>query len=87
MTDDDAGRAVHEALGLFLRENEIAVAWTLTIDVAGEGGLRYLAHRAGGGADGSDSPMAWTYLGMVRAAMQAAEDQLRDATEDVGDDD
>jgi len=60
-----AKQQVHEALADFLDEGEIAVSWCLTIDVAGPDGIRYLAHRAGGGADGQDTPMAWTALGML----------------------
>ncbi len=77
---------VHEAISGLLREDEIAVAWTLTIDVAGADEVRYLAHRAGGGSDGNDKPMVWTALGMLRAGLQVAEDQLRDCTEDIEDD-
>jgi hypothetical protein len=83
----DAHRAVHEAIGGMLDEGEIAISWTLTIDVAGPDQRRYLAHRAGGGADGADAPVAWTALGMLRASMQAAEQQLRDGTVDYDTDD
>lgn len=77
---------VHEALGAYLRPDEIAVGWMVVIDVAGPEGVRYLAHRGGGGADGSESPTAWAALGMLRASMQSAEDQLRSWTVDVEDD-
>lgn len=86
MTYDDARRKVHEAIGGLLAEGEIAIAWTLTIDVAGPNNVRYLAHRAGGGADGDDAPMAWAALGMLRASAGVAEAQLREATEDYDDD-
>lgn len=87
MTDNEqAQRDVHAALAKYLDDGEIAVAWTLTIDIAGPNQSRYLAHRAGGGHDGSDFPMAWTALGMLRSSMQQAEDQLRDATSDFDDD-
>lgn len=72
--------AVHEALAGYLDPDEIAVAWVLTIDVAGADGTRYLAHRAGGGDQGDEAPMAWTALGMLRASMQVAEQQLRAST-------
>lgn len=85
MTDADAHRHVHTAIGELLDEGEIAIAWTLTIDVAGSNQCRYLAHRAGGGADGTDAPMVWTALGMLRASVQVAEEQLRDCTEDTDD--
>jgi hypothetical protein len=80
VTHEDAQRAVHEAVGLMLDDGEIAVHWTLTIDVAGPNDTRYLAHRAGGGIDGTDHPMVWTALGMLRASVQVAEGQLRDQT-------
>jgi hypothetical protein len=79
MTDDEfdeAYRRVHEAIGALLDEGEIAICWTLTIDVAGPDNVRYLAHRAGGGHDGTDGPMAWTALGMLRASVGLAERQL-----------
>lgn len=84
MSDDSAKRAVHDAIGGLLDDGEIAVAWTLTIDVAGPDDTRYLAHRAGGGIDGNDSPMIWTALGMLRAGLQVAERQLEDCTVDEG---
>lgn len=79
----DAQKAVHEALGLYLGEGEIAVGWCLTIDVAGQDGHRYLAHRAGGGHDGTENPMAWTALGMLTASADVARQQLIDSTEDT----
>lgn len=88
MSDDDARREAHEAIGGLLEDGEIAVAWTLTIDVAGPDERRYLAHCAGGGHDGTDQPMMWAALGMLRASVQVAEEQLRDSTEDAdGEDD
>jgi hypothetical protein len=83
----DARQAVHEAIGQLLDDGEIAISWTLTIDVAGPDRRRYLAHRAGGGADGTDAPMAWTALGMLRSSMQLAEQQLRQGTEDTDEED
>jgi hypothetical protein len=86
MTEDEgleAAAAVHEALKGYLDEGEIAVGWTLTIDVAGPDGVRYLSHRAGGGHDGSERPMAWVALGMARASMKLAERQLADMTFDA----
>jgi hypothetical protein len=84
-TYDEARRHVHEAISGLLDEGEIAIAWTLTIDVAGPDDTRYLAHRAGGGFDGADGPMAWTALGMLRASVRLAEDQLAAMTEDADD--
>lgn len=75
MSYDDARRRVHEAVGGLLDDGEIAVAWTLTIDVAGPNDTRYLAHRAGGGIDGAESP-----------SVGVAEAQLLDMTEDADDD-
>lgn len=84
---DDARRRVHEAIGGLLDDDEFAVCWCLTIDVAGSDDRRYLAHRAGGGLDGTENPMAWTALGMLRASMQCAEAQLLEGTEDINEDD
>ncbi len=85
MCSDEAQQRLHEAIGDILREGELAVSWTLTIDVASPDGTRYLAHRADGGHDGQDGPMIWAAIGMLRASLQVAEDQLRDCTEDVDD--
>lgn len=76
---------VHDAIGRLLNEGEIAIGWTLTIDVAGPANTRYLAHRAGGGIDGGSPPTAWTALGMLRAGAQVAEAQLAGATVDHDD--
>lgn len=86
MTYQEAQAKVHEAIGGLLDDGEFVMAWTLTIDVAGPDERRYLAHRAGGGADGTDSPMVWTALGMLRSSVQVAEDQLRGCTDDAEDD-
>lgn len=84
---DDAQRAVHEAVGGMLADGEIAINWVLTIDVAGPDNRRYLAHRAGGGHEGTDGPMAWTALGMLRASVGLAEAQLLGMTTDTIDED
>lgn len=73
---EDPAEGVHEALKGYLDEGEIVVSWIVVIDVAGPDGQRYLAHRAGGGHDGTDPPMAWAALGMVAAAVGIAERQL-----------
>ena len=83
---DEALRRVHDAIGGLLNDDEFAVGWCLTIDVAGPDDRRYLAHRAGGGLDGTEAPMVWTALGMLRSSMQVAEDQLRESTQDAEDD-
>lgn len=85
MTYEEAQSRVHEAIGGMLDEGEIAISWVLTIDVAGPDDTRYLAHRAGGGHDGQDAPMAWTALGMLRASAALAEAQLLDMTVDRDD--
>lgn len=85
MAAEDAQRAVHEALAGYLDEGELAVGWCLTIDVAGQDDVRYLAHRAGGGFDGTDSPMMWTALGMLQASVDVARRQLADCTSSTDD--
>jgi hypothetical protein len=77
---DEAAKAVHQALTDSLDEGEIAISWVVTIDVAGPKDVRYLAHRAGGGADGTDAPMTWQALGMLEASAQLAADQVRECT-------
>jgi len=84
MEGSDAPRQrVHEAISGLLEEGEIAVAWTLTIDVAGPDEDRYLEHCSGGGHDGSEPPMVWAALGMLRASVGFAEEQLLDMTQDT----
>lgn len=85
MTGDEANAKVHAAIGCLLDDGEFAMSWALTIDVAGPDDRRYLAHRAGGGADGTDAPMVWTALGMLRASVGVAERQLVEWTEDSDD--
>lgn len=85
MSERTPRQVVHEAIGAMLGEGEIAVAWVLTIDVAGADGSRYLAHRAGGGHDGGDGPMAWTALGMLETAAGTARAQLHDMTTELED--
>jgi hypothetical protein len=77
---EGAQQAVHEALAEYLDDGELALSWVLVIDVAGMDGERYLAHRAGGGADGTDSPISWAALGMLQAAARVAEQQVLEAT-------
>jgi hypothetical protein len=78
----DEQHRLHEAIESILDEGEIAISWVLMIDVAGPDRRRYLAHRAGGGADGSDYPMAWTALGMLMGSADVARKQLLDSTQD-----
>jgi hypothetical protein len=78
---------VHEALRAYLDEDEIAVGWCLVIDVVGTDGTRYLAHRSGGGFDGSENLQVWQALGMLRSSIITAEEQLGDCTQDVEDED
>lgn len=82
---DEAHTKVHEAIGAMLNDGEFAMTWVLTIDVAGPDGMRYLAHRAGGGADGTDRPMAWTAFGMLQASANLAADQVRAQTRNEDD--
>jgi hypothetical protein len=86
MTVEEAQRAVHEALSGFLDDDEITINWVLTIDIAGPDNRRYLAHRAGGGADGTEGPAAWHALGMLQCASDVARDQLRGMTEEPPED-
>lgn len=84
---EEAKRRVHEAIQSWLDEGEIAICWTLTIDVAGPEDTRYLAHRAGGGFDGTENPMTWTALGMLEASVGVAREQLSVSTEEPPEDD
>jgi len=86
MTSAEAHAAVHEAIGGLLDDGEIPIAWCLVVDVVGPDDVRYLAHRSGGGIDGSDAPMIWTALGMLRASLGVAEDQLSACSCDPPDD-
>lgn len=86
MNDDAAKQRVHEAIGDWLDDGEIPICWVLTVDVAGPDNVRYLAHRAGGGADGQDSPMAWTALGMMQSSVKLAERQVAERSDFTVDD-
>lgn len=86
MSEEAAQHAVHQVIGGLLDEGEIAVAWCLTIDVVGPDDVRYLAHRAGGGHDGTEAPTVWAARGMLQASADVAADQLRDCTFDTDDD-
>lgn len=83
----EAQRQVHEALGALLDNDEFVMSWVVTLDVAGPDERRYLAHRAGGGADGTENPTIWAALGMMEASVGVARAQLADATVDLEDDD
>jgi hypothetical protein len=87
MSDRDRIMEVHDAIGALLDDGEIPVAWALVIDVAGADGMRYLAHRAGGGVDGSERPIVWTVLGMLEASVIVTRDQVREVTVDENGDD
>lgn len=86
MSYNKARQQVHEAIGGLLKDGEIAIGWTLTVDVAGPDDMRYLAHRAGGGIDGNSPPLLWTLIGMLRACALSAEGQLAESTEEADDD-
>lgn len=75
----EAQRIAQEALGAFLDEGEIITGWIVSMEVVGPNG-RYLAHRAGGGADGTEEPKTWIILGMLDAGRIEAEDALRAST-------
>lgn len=81
------GRLVHDALTAAFGPDEVVVGWVMVVEVAGPNGVRYLAHRAGGGHDGLEPPTAWTVLGMLESGVDSARDQLREMTVDVHDDD
>lgn len=87
MDREAAQQAVHEALRAYLDDGEIAIAWTLTIDVAGPDGIRYLAHRAGGGHDGTEGPVVWAAVGMLEASLNVAREQIAEMTSDLRDED
>lgn len=71
--DESAGDprpAVHEALHSFLKQDEILVGWTVILEVANvTSQVRYLAHRSGGGANGTDDVMVWTEIGMLESVL------------------
>lgn len=73
---NDPHTATHQALQGFVDDGELVVAWHVTVEVAGPDDQRYLAHRAGGGLDGTDPPTVWNVVGMLDAARSTARDQL-----------
>lgn len=78
MISPDALASAHHAISGLLHDGETAVAWTLTIDVAGADGQRYLAHRSGRGPDGVEPLPPWAVSGMAQATASHAESQLYD---------
>lgn len=82
MSAEEKQRRLHDAIQGVLDDGEIAIAWTLTVDVAGLDDTRYLAHRAGGGPDGNSRPSAWTALGMLEASSEVARRHVLGATSD-----
>jgi hypothetical protein len=71
---------IQQAIQDSLDDGELVINWVLTVDIAGPDDMRYLAHRSGGGVDGTDHPMIWTALGMINAAKLVAESQAISAT-------
>lgn len=80
MTDDERYAAAHQGLSTLTDDGEIVVKWVAVLEVMGPDDTHYLAHRAGCGLDASDSPMIWDALGLLRAGVIQAEDQLSDLT-------
>lgn len=78
----------HAGLSELIDEGEVIVKWAAVIEVMGPNDTRYLAHRAGCGVDGEDSPMTWDVIGMMRSGMLNAEDQQMSVScfDDVDDD-
>lgn len=70
--DTPANTKVHEAISALLNEGEIAIQWCLVIDVAGPDATRYVAHRVGGGSEGTDLPQTWEILGLLEASAALA---------------
>ena len=70
-------QAVQEALQEYLNEDEIVVAWTVTMEVMSLTHGRFLAHRTGGGGDGQDAPTTWALYGMRGAALDSSANDLR----------
>lgn len=87
MTDEQAKKAVHQALQGFADPGELIVSWCIVMDVAGPNNHRYLYHRGGGGLDGTENPISWTALGMLEASAALARAQITGSTMWAGDDD
>lgn len=85
MSLEDTTAQVNDAVAGYLDDGEIAVCWILTMEVVGPDRRRYLAHRAGGGHDGSETPTVWAALGMAESFTDDARRQLRTFSAD-GDD-
>lgn len=79
---DEAKRAVHEAAKQFVDEGEIVTSWTMVAEVARPDG-NHLIYRSGGGFDGTDSPMHWAVIGMLRSSAVVAEQELIDDTSEA----
>lgn len=86
MSDDGARVVVHDALQGFLDPGAIVVSWVVTIEVVGPDGVRYLAHRHGGGHDGRDVPTTWAVAGMLESARICTHEQFHHIDPDESED-
>lgn len=86
MAKSSAEGAVQAAAQGLIEEGEVIVSWVMTIDVAGPDGVRYIAHRAGGGADGDEPPTMWSALGMFEASGALAREQILETTREPPED-
>lgn len=59
------------------------MSWVVVMEIARPDGGRHLAHRGGGGLDGTDAPMCWTALGMLESGATIAREQVSESTEDA----
>jgi hypothetical protein len=84
VTIADAEAAAQEGLQGLLPAGHLALSWVAVVEVAGPDGLRYIAHRAGGGHDGDSAPTAWAALGMLTAGAAVAEAQVLSGTSAAG---
>lgn len=67
---DNPHRDVQHALQGLVNEGDLIVGWFAVVEVATPEGTQYLAHRTGGGLDGSSPPTLWTELGMAQATVE-----------------
>lgn len=80
-------RAVHDALTACLPDGHIAIGWVLSASVARPDASLRLIEFSGGGHDGTDSPPAWTRLGMLITHADTARASLQGAVHDYEEDD
>lgn len=80
---ESARRLVHAGACDYAEDGEVVVGWCIVVEVARPDGGRGLLHRAGGGLEGAEAPVAWTAAGMLMASSDLARAQMYGSAADA----